>query len=1060
MAGEWKGTHRGAWRTAAVTVGAVLALSALLAPRQAVARMTPQEWREVAAAEGYPVDPANPDSTQKGGPQGFYRLDCTYVHNVGRLWLLVNNFGQLGEEFGDFYTACLSAEWPAGSGNEYLYVAGPWIGAMHEEAGTAGGIIDVPRVSTTCYQHEFRPSRDVVDDIRSTYEGAPHGTRIGGSSDLGAANDDGDRDPVSGAARVDEDFLNGKDDDGDGRIDEDFAAISQQMYSFEVRDDTPEAKARFQEHVPLGVKLQQSSYAWSTAGTNDFVGIDYKFTNVSTSPMKDVFIAFFVDADIGPYSNPNNFDDDRFDKIDTLVTLADPTGAIAQCTTREFRLQMAYMWDQPDNPTQNQGQLGGDAPGYAGTLLLGHTVDPLNNPLIRQKVPGYAPKGPGEVSFANVQYFSGTGGNPYAQGGDPATDEERYDLMCAHCLVDEKGEPKYKALKDKAYATPPQAKDFRYLISVGPFSRLNPDSAVTMSVAYVVGEGRQGLIENATNLLGIVWEGDWWNVDNDMSTGYVPANSGIAGTPAGGYIGHESCIAVPPAIPGQPSYDISLDVDCVARDSAGIAVRIKGDVCTAQNYVNLDCDPLRPDASLCTPNPKYPGGEYWRHWVSTTPPPPPASNLRMVSGNPAFVYAVPKNYPPQGISTTTGVAKCITATPSLDSTVVDHKMLDDFEFRSCAVTPGQDRRVELVWDNSSELIGNPVNHLDDFRGYRVWRAANWKRPVGTIGPDRSQWELLADYARPLHEDSTLAVTLALLDHRPVGYQFSSTVLDKQLSVANPTDTVLTALQQYFNCGSDPYRTGYPNTNKGWLNCITDTTVNYPVLLFSGSGVVADSALVQPAQPASGGRPAVKQVKIAHYPVGRYRYVDTSVINGMPYFYALSAYRLAQGNKGKEELHSLAVATEQDLVVPQTISRSALAKGGVRVVPNPYIDHADWDLTPAATGYLSPTGTKLEFQGLPRGKYTIRIFTLSGDLVKQISSDDPEARRVLQPEEAVTDRSHIVLNENDGAASWNLVTRNGQDVTSGVYVYTVEAPAQSTISGKFIVVRGKGITANR
>ena len=155
-----------------------------------------------------------------------------------------------------------------------------------------------------------------------------------------------------------------------------------------------------------------------------------------------------------------------------------------------------------------------------------------------------------------------------------------------------------------------------------------------------------------------------------------------------------------------------------------------------------------------------------------------------------------------------------------------------------------------------------------------------------------------------------------------------------------------------------------------------------------------------------------------------------------------------------------MATEQDLVVPQSASRTGLSKAGVRVVPNPYVDHADWDLAPASSGYLSPTGTKIEFQGLPRGKFTIRIFTLSGDLVKQIQSDDPEARRVVQPEESAADKSHIVLNDNDGAASWNLVTRNGQDVTSGVYVYTVEAPSQSTISGKFIVVRGNGLSGTK
>src|SRR5262245_34059106 len=57
----------------------------------AAARMTREEWEQVATAEGWPLDPADP-STAKTGPDKIYRLDCTYVHNVGRLWVLINNF--------------------------------------------------------------------------------------------------------------------------------------------------------------------------------------------------------------------------------------------------------------------------------------------------------------------------------------------------------------------------------------------------------------------------------------------------------------------------------------------------------------------------------------------------------------------------------------------------------------------------------------------------------------------------------------------------------------------------------------------------------------------------------------------------------------------------------------------------------------------------------------------------------------------------------------------------------------------------------------------------------
>src|SRR5258706_5430126 len=86
-------------------------------------------------------------------------------------------------------------------------------------------------------------------------------------------DDDGD-------GLVDEDLPNGEDDDGDGRCDEDYAAIGQQMFASEYFDDTENIRASSPEHVPLGIKIQQTSYAWSTPGQTDFVGMDYKIINI------------------------------------------------------------------------------------------------------------------------------------------------------------------------------------------------------------------------------------------------------------------------------------------------------------------------------------------------------------------------------------------------------------------------------------------------------------------------------------------------------------------------------------------------------------------------------------------------------------------------------------------------------------------------------------------------------------------------------------------------------------------------------------------------------------
>ena len=131
-----------------------------------------------------------------------------------------------------------------------------------------------------------------------------------------------------------------------------------------------------------------------------------------------------------------------------------------------------------------------------------------------------------------------------------------------------------------------------------------------------------------------------------------------------------------------------------------------------------------------------------------------------------------------------------------------------------------------------------------------------------------------------------------------------------------------------------------------------------------------------------------------------------------------------------------------------------------VVPNPYRGYTDissrpssWDLTPNAT---DPTGTHIDFMGLPSGKWTIRIYTVSGDLVAELNSDDPVNESVRSPVADETGAPHPGYNRqqdnsNDGQARWNLISRNGQDIVSGIYVFVVDSK-EGQQRGKFVVIR--------
>jgi hypothetical protein len=123
------------------------------------------------------------------------------------------------------------------------------------------------------------------------------------------------------------------------------------------------------------------------------------------------------------------------------------------------------------------------------------------------------------------------------------------------------------------------------------------------------------------------------------------------------------------------------------------------------------------------------------------------------------------------------------------------------------------------------------------------------------------------------------------------------------------------------------------------------------------------------------------------------------------------------------------------VVPQ--ARTARAGEPVIVVPNPYRGSATWDLNPSPA---DPSGTKVDFLYLPPAPWTLRSFTLSGDLVILLTEQDAQTNGHRQVETA-----------EDGQASWNLISRNGQEVASGIYLFSVGSAA-GTQRGSFVIIR--------
>ena len=74
-----------------------------------------------------------------------------------------------------------------------------------------------------------------------------------------------------------------------------------------------------------------------------------------------------------------------------------------------------------------------------------------------------------------------------------------------------------------------------------------------------------------------------------------------------------------------------------------------------------------------------------------------------------------------------------------------------------------------------------------------------------------------------------------------------------------------------------------------------------------------------------------------------------------------------------------------------------------------------------------------FNNLPQAHNTIRIFTVAGDLIQTLEHDGYN---------------------QVGQVSWNLVSRNGQEIVSGIYLYSVQSDRAGfdDFRGRFVVIR--------
>ncbi|UCF04957.1 MAG: hypothetical protein JSV33_13700, partial [bacterium] len=294
------------------------------------------------------------------------------------------------------------------------------------------------------------------------------------------------------------------------------------------------------------------------------------------------------------------------------------------------------------------------------------------------------------------------------------------------------------------------------------------------------------------------------------------------------------------------------------------------------------------------------------------------------------------------------------------------------------VVPG-DNMVSVLWDNLSEVTPDVLTLEHDFEGYQVWRADDWNRPLGTTvltGPSMDLWRLLSmrDLVNGVGAD---------------------------IDFAKPMSQ-----------GGWIYEPLKDNPEKDKLMEMFEASVAYAPL---------DTV---PCPPGLMDEECDTLEAIARYNLGMeggrryYEYVDKEVKNGMHYFYSVVSYDHVIINGEPVAIGRFNTPSASFVYAsPQSSSQDAAGfdEKQIYVVPNPVTaeNMEPWRLQ---ANNDDPSGLKVEFRNLPACVSTVRIFTVAGDLVQVLNHDG---------------------REGDGTLSWDLLSRNGQEIMSGVYIFSVE-----------------------
>ena len=336
--------------------------------------------------------------------------------------------------------------------------------------------------------------------------------------------------------------------------------------------------------------------------------------------------------------------------------------------------------------------------------------------------------------------------------------------------------------------------------------------------------------------------------------------------------------------------------------------------------------------------------------------------------------------------------------------------------------------LRVRWNGMlSETTKDRFSNLDDFEGYRVYLA---------LSPNPDQFSMIASYDREDYNRYTWNGSEWELVDIPFSLDSLRTLYGRDF---NPLDYGPDNFYKYVSPDNEisRYYFATQDYNQSDLSDPDGIHKVYPDEPLPNTRSLDSARIYYPEELTEDG------LFFKYY---EYEYVLDGLLPSQLYYVGVTAFDY--GSPG--ELESLETPEYRNYVAEYAANtNTTVEQGGLNVIvyPNPwridgnykeegfegrdYIDGPNKGHLVAQQGVSDERTRAIHFLNLPN-KCTIRIFTIDGDLVREIDHDYPK-----DSPRSMHDR-------------WDIITRNTQTAVSGIYYYSIESEYGNQI-GKIVII---------